>query len=84
MTRELLLLKDRIIRGIRNSLKSSPGNKTFYTTYMNIEVVSVRRNLLHSLMLGDNRTGSFRIPDLSNVLKKNANNNEIVFFEVLS
>lgn len=84
MTRELLLLKDRMIRGIRNSLKSSPGNKTFYTTYMNIEVVSVRRNVLHSLMLGDNRTGSFGIPDLSNVLKKNANNNEIVFFEMWS
>ena len=81
MTKTLLSLKDQMIRGLRQSLKTWPGNKTLTSKYLSITVVSIRKKDVHHLKLDADRS-IFVIQDLSKALKKRKNDNDIVFLEV--
>ena len=81
MTTTLLSLKDKMIRGLRQSLATSPGNKTFNSTYLSITVVSIRGKQVYQLKLNAGRS-SFLIQDLREALKKEKIDNETVFLEV--
>ena len=83
MTTTLLSLKDKMIRGLRQSLATSPGNKTFNSTYLSITVVSIRGKHVYQLKLNTGRS-SFLIQDLREALKKEKIDNDTVFLEVWS
>ena len=81
MTTTLLSLKNQMIRGLRQSLETRPGNKTYNSTYLSITVVSIRGKHVHQLKLAVGRS-SFLFQDLSEALKKGNIENDIVFLEV--
>ena len=81
MTTTLLSLKDKMTRGLRQSLAARPGNKTFNSKYLSITVVSILGKLVHQLKLNAGRS-SFLIQDLGEALKKEKIDNDTVFLEV--
>ena len=77
----LLSLKDQLIQGMRQSLKTdTPGNFTVKTEYLSITVVSLCRSDVDNFKLDAGRS-SFIIPDL-NQNGKMKNNCDTVFLEV--
>lgn len=83
MTTRLLSLKDEMIRGLRQALKTKPGQKMFTSKHLSITVVSINRTGDHPLKLDADGT-SFVIQDLSKAFKKGKIDNDIVFLEVSS
>ena len=81
-TKVLLFLVDTIIHSTRQSLKGSPGNRTFTSQYLCIKVVSLFRNNVHNMTL-QSKHGGFIIPDLGIVSNMTENSFELVFVEVL-
>ena len=82
MTTTLLSLKKQMIRGLRQSLATRPGNKTFNSKYLSITVVSIRRKHVHQLKL-DAGPSSFLIQDLRVALKeRKIDTDDTVFLEV--
>ena len=82
MTTTLLSLKNQMIRGLRQSLETMPGSKTFNSTYLSLSVVSIRRKHVHQLKLAVGRS-SFLIKDFREALEE-GKIDDIVFLEVSS
>ena len=72
-----------MIQGIRQLLKTIPGNKTLTSKYLSITVLSTYQKDIDHLKLNAHRS-SFIIPNLNKALKTRVNDSDILFLEVIS
>ena len=71
-----------MIQGIRQSLKTNPGNVTLTSKYLSVTVVSTFRKDIDHLKLNADRS-SFIIPNFNKALKTRAKDSVKLFFEVI-